>query len=49
VPVVGGQGGTAAIMAGLLARSTDYQPAAPSGPGPRYDRAVYLASPPARS
>jgi hypothetical protein len=40
---------TAAIMAGLLARTVDYQPGAPPGPGPRYDRVVYLASPAARS
>jgi hypothetical protein len=40
---------TAAIMAGLLARTADYQPAARPGPGPRYDRVVYLPSPAARS
>jgi hypothetical protein len=40
---------TAAIMAGLLARTGDYQAVAPSGPGPRYHRVVYLASPAARS
>ena len=40
---------TAAIMSGLLARTAGYQPAAPPGPGPRYDRVVYLASPAARS
>ena len=40
---------TSAIMAGLLARTADYQPAAPPGPAPRYDRVVYLASPFARS
>jgi hypothetical protein len=40
---------TAAIMAGLFARTADYQPTAPPGPGPRYDRVVYLASPAARS
>jgi hypothetical protein len=40
---------TAAIMAGLLARAADYQPGAPPGPGPRYDRVVYLAASPARS
>jgi hypothetical protein len=39
---------TAAIMAGLLARTADYQPGAPPGPGPRYDRVIYLASGPAR-
>ena len=36
-------------MAGLLARPTDYQPAAPSASEPRYHRVVYLASPAARS
>jgi hypothetical protein len=36
-------------MAGLLARTADNQPAAPPGPGPRYHRVVYLASPAARS
>jgi hypothetical protein len=40
---------TAAIMAGLLARTAGYQLAAPPGPAPRYDRVVYLASPAARS
>ena len=40
---------TAAIMSGLLARTADYQPAAAPGPGPRYHRVVYLASPTARS
>jgi hypothetical protein len=40
---------TAAIMAGLLARTADYQPAAPPSPRARYDRVVYLASPAARS
>jgi hypothetical protein len=40
---------TAAIMSGLLARTSDYQAAAPPGPGPRYHRVVYLASPAARS
>jgi hypothetical protein len=39
---------TAAIMAGLLARTADYQPGAAPGPGPRYDRVIYLASGPAR-
>lgn len=39
---------TAGIMAGLLARSADYQPGAQPGPGPRYDRVVYLVSPAAR-
>ena len=36
---------TAAIMTALLARTADYQPSAPPGPGPRYDRVIYLASP----
>jgi hypothetical protein len=40
---------TTAIMAGLLARTADYQPAAGPGPGPRYDRVIYLAAAPARS
>lgn len=40
---------TAAIMAGLLARASDYQPQALPGPGPRYHRVIYLASPAARS
>jgi hypothetical protein len=31
---------TAAIMSGLLTRASDYQPAAPSGPGLRYHRVV---------
>jgi len=35
-------------MAGLLARTTDYYPDSPPGPGPRYDRVVYLAAPSAR-
>jgi len=39
---------TAAIMAGLLARTADYQPGAAPAPSPRYDRVVYLASAPAR-
>jgi hypothetical protein len=39
---------TAAIMAGLLARTADYQPGAPPAGGPRYDRVVYLAAPAAR-
>jgi hypothetical protein len=34
---------TTGIMAGLLARTAGYQPGAPPGPGPRYDRVVYLA------
>jgi len=40
---------TTAIMSGLLARTNDYGPAASPGPGPRYHRVVYLASPAARS
>jgi hypothetical protein len=40
---------TTAIMAGLLARTADYQPGALPGRVPRYDRVVYLASPAARS
>jgi hypothetical protein len=40
---------TTAIMAGLLARAADYQSGARPGPGPRYDRVVYLAAAPARS
>jgi hypothetical protein len=40
---------TTAIMSSLLARASDYQPAVRPGPGPRYDRVVYLASPAARS
>jgi hypothetical protein len=39
---------TAAIMAGLLARTADYQPGAVPGREPRYDRVVYLAAQPAR-
>jgi hypothetical protein len=39
---------TAAIMSGLLARAADYQPGARPGPGPRYDRVIYLAAPAAR-
>jgi hypothetical protein len=31
-------------MSGLLTRTADYQPAARSGSGPRYDRVVYLLS-----
>jgi hypothetical protein len=40
---------TTAIMAGLLARAADYQPGARPGPGPRYDRVIYLTAPAARS
>jgi hypothetical protein len=39
---------TAGIMAGLLARTTDYYPGSPAGDRPRYDRVVYLAAPAAR-
>ena len=39
---------TAGIMAGLLARTSDYHPDAPPGDRPRYDRVVYLAAPAAR-
>jgi hypothetical protein len=42
--VSGGSSGPAA-----RARTADYQPGAPPGPGPRYDRVVYLAAAPARS
>jgi hypothetical protein len=40
---------TSAIMSGLLTRTAGYQPAAQPGPGPRYQRVVYLAAPAARS
>jgi hypothetical protein len=40
---------TTAIMSGLLARTADYQPDARPGPGPRYQRVIYLTSPAARS
>jgi hypothetical protein len=40
---------TSAIMSALLARTTDYQPGARPGPGPRYQRVIYLTSPAARS
>ncbi len=36
------------ILAGLLARTADYQPGARPGPGPRYARVVYLCAPAAR-
>ena len=36
-------------MAALLARTADYQPGAPPGPQPRYDRVIYLATRAARS
>jgi hypothetical protein len=39
---------TTAIMSGLLARATDYQPTARPATSPRYHRVVYLASPAAR-
>jgi hypothetical protein len=39
---------TAAIMAALATRTTDYHPSAAPGSGPRYHRVVYLAAPPAR-
>jgi hypothetical protein len=40
---------TAGIMAGLVARTADYYPGSAPGPGPRYDRVVYLAAPAARA
>ena len=40
---------TAAIMAGLLSRTTDYYPDSAPGSAPRYTRVVYLAAPTARS
>ncbi len=40
---------TATIMAGLLYRRTGYSPGAKPQDRPRYDRAVYLVAPPARS
>jgi hypothetical protein len=40
---------TTAIMHGLLIRAAGYQPTAQPGPGPRYDRVIYLTSPAARS
>jgi hypothetical protein len=39
---------TTVIMASVLARTADYQPGAPPGPRPRYDRLIYLATPAAR-
>jgi hypothetical protein len=39
---------TASIMAGLLARTTDYYPGCAAAAGPRYDRVVYLVAPAAR-
>jgi hypothetical protein len=41
-------GRTSAIMSGLLTRTGDYQPGAPAGAGPRYQRVIYLAAPAAR-
>jgi hypothetical protein len=40
---------TAAIMSGLLARTTGYHPGAAQHATPRYDRVVYLTAPPAAS
>src|SRR5450755_915673 len=40
---------TAAIMRGLLARTTGYHPGAAPAAVPRYARVVYLTAPPARS
>jgi hypothetical protein len=39
---------TASIMAGLLARASDYYPGSARTVGPRYARVVYLAAPAAR-
>jgi hypothetical protein len=39
---------TAGIMAALAARSSDYDPGATPGGGPRYHRVIYLAAPAAR-
>jgi hypothetical protein len=39
---------TAGIMAGLLARTSDYYPDSAPTSGPRYDRVIYLTSPAAR-
>jgi hypothetical protein len=39
---------TAGIMAGLLARTRDYNPGSPPSARPRYDRVVYLTAPGAR-
>jgi hypothetical protein len=36
---------TAAIMSSLLARTADYEPGARPGPGPRYQRVIYLTAP----
>jgi hypothetical protein len=36
-------------MTGALTRTADYQPGARPGPGPRYDRVIYLVAPAARS
>ena len=40
---------TAAIMGGLLSRTTGYHPDAAQHDRPRYDRVVYLTAPPAVS
>ncbi len=40
---------TTAIMSAVLTRTADYQPDARPGPGPRYDRVIYLTAPAARS
>jgi hypothetical protein len=40
---------TTALMTAALTRAADYQPGAPSGSGPRYDRVIYLVAPAARS
>ncbi len=40
---------TVTIMTALLTRTTGYSPGAASHDRPRYDRAVYLTSPAARS
>jgi hypothetical protein len=39
---------TAAILAGLLERTSDYGPQARPGRAPRYDRVIYLCAPAAR-
>jgi hypothetical protein len=41
--------GAATIMGGLLYRRTGYRPGAKPHDRPRYDRAVYLVAPPART
>jgi hypothetical protein len=35
-------------MIGLVTRTVDYYPDSAPGPGPRYDRVIYLATPAAR-